>query len=173
MPPARPSPGERILSLWRRLSPLPLGPALFMWAFGRLVPYSGALGARIERLEPGHARIVLRERRGVRNHLRSIHAIALANLGELASGLAMTTALPAGVRAIVLRFEIDFMKKARGTVVAESRAGAPEVTGDTDHLVRAEIRDAAGDVVAAVAVHWRLSPEPDVAPPAATPPAAA
>ena len=167
MLPPHPSAGERALSLWRRLSPWPLGPALFMWVFRGLVPYSGALGARVERLEPGHARIVLRERRGVRNHLNSVHAIALANLGEMTSGLAMTTALPPAVRAIVTHLEIDYAKKARGTLTAESRVKVSDVRGDTDHVVRAEIRDAAGDLVAAVAVRWRLSP----APAGATPPA--
>jgi acyl-coenzyme A thioesterase PaaI-like protein len=160
MPAREPSPGERVLSLWRRLSPLPFGVTLFMWVFRGQVPYSGALGARIERLEPGHARIALRDRRGVRNHLNSVHAIALANLGEMTSGLAMTTAMPPGVRAIVTHLEIDYAKKARGTLTAESRVALPVVRDAVDHDVRAEILDAAGDLVAAITVRWRLSPVP-------------
>lgn len=157
MPPAAASsPGERALSMWRRLSPLPFGRDLFMFAFGRLAPYSGALGARVLVLEPGRAKLELRDRRGVRNHLNSIHAVALANLGELASGLAMTTALPPGVRAIVLALKTEYAKKARGTLVAEANVTVPEVTGDLEHDVRAEIRDAAGDVVAVVTARWRL-----------------
>jgi len=152
------SPGERVLALWRRLSPLPMGRAAFMFAFGSMVPYSGALGARVRELEPGLARIELRDRRGVRNHLNSIHAVALANLGELTSGLAMTTALPPGIRSIVTGLAIEYRKKARGTVLAESRVVVPPVTGDVDHDVRAEIRDATGDTVAVVTVKWRLSP---------------
>ena len=107
-------------------------------------------------LEPGHTKLALRDRRAVRNHLGSIHAIALANLGELASGLAMTTALPAGVRGIVVRIECEYGKKARGSLVAETRVIAPEVRGDIDHEVRAEITDASGAIVATVRVHWRL-----------------
>jgi acyl-coenzyme A thioesterase PaaI-like protein len=150
------SPGQRVLALWRRLSPLPFGRALFMVAFGNQVPYSGALGARVVHLEPGFARLELDDRRGVRNHLNSIHAIALANLGEMASGLAMTTALPPGIRGIVIGLAIEFTKKARGRLTAESRVVVPDVQGDMPFEVVAAIRDAAGDTVATVRVNWRL-----------------
>jgi acyl-coenzyme A thioesterase PaaI-like protein len=155
------SPGARVLALWRQLSPLPFGRELFMLAFGSMVPYSGALGARVDALEPGHVTMRLADRRGVRNHLNSVHAIALANLGEMASGLAMTTALPPGIRSIVTGLSIEYAKKARGTLTAESRVTVPDhVTEDVEHDVLAEIRDAAGEVVATVTVRWRLGPVP-------------
>jgi acyl-coenzyme A thioesterase PaaI-like protein len=154
------SPGQRVLSLWRTLSPLPFGRELFGLVFGRLVPYTGALGARVVSLEPGRARIELRDRRGVRNHLDSVHAAALANLGEMASGLAMTTALPPHVRGIVLSLTAEYGKKARGTLVAAADVTVPAVTGDLEHEVRAEIRDGVNDVVAAVRVRWKLGPVP-------------
>src|SRR5689334_21432978 len=94
------APGAMIATWWRRLAPLPFGRALFSIIIGRSAPYTGTMGARCELLEPGHAVWTLRDRPRVRNHLRSIHAIALANLGEVTSGTAMLTALPAGTRGI-------------------------------------------------------------------------
>ena len=152
----RPAAGEQLLSRWRTCEKLPFGRALFGWIMGWTVPYSGSIGATVLVLAPGHAKVALRDRRAVRNHLGSVHAVALANLGELASGLAMTAALPTGVRGIVRSISIEFTKKARGTLVAESRVSLPEVTGDTDFEVRADIRDVGGDVVATVRVQWRL-----------------
>jgi acyl-coenzyme A thioesterase PaaI-like protein len=151
---------QRLGDAWRRLVRLPGGTWLFSRLIGRVVPYSGTVRPRVTRLESGHARVELRERRRVRNHLRSVHALALANLGELASGLAMTMALPAGVRGIPVRIEIDYVKKARGRIAAEGRAVPPRtVHQDTDATATAELTDASGDTVARMTVTWRLSRE--------------
>lgn len=82
-----PTPGDRVRFLWRRLSGLPGGKRLFSSLFGRMGPYTGSIGARVETLEPGFCRVTLRDRHGVRHHLNSIHAMTLANLAEAASGL--------------------------------------------------------------------------------------
>ena len=156
----KPPPGHSLLALWRRLRGVPFGAQLFGMALNVTVPYTGALGPRVLALEPGFARVALADRRGVRNHLDSIHALALANLGEFTSGAAMITALPADVRSIVTGLSIEYAKKARGTVVAEAHVTVPEVHGDVEHDVRAEVRDAAGDVVATITVRWKLSPRP-------------
>jgi acyl-coenzyme A thioesterase PaaI-like protein len=130
------------------------------WIFSRLVgfavPYSGSIGARVTSLEPGRATITLRDRRAVRQHLGSVHAIALANLAELASGMAMLTALEPGVRGIVTEITLRYPKKARGQLTAVGTAAPPQVTTPVETRAYCEVLDGSGDLVAEATVTWRL-----------------
>lgn len=148
----------RLRQAWDTLSGLPGGRWAFSRLFGLLVPYTGTAGLFVDTLRPGYARVMMRDRRVVRNHLRSIHAVALANLAEATSGLAMNIALPDHARAIVTSLTIEYRKKARGTLVAECEAGVPDVSQDRELVVVSEVKDAAGDVVAVATVTWRVGP---------------
>jgi acyl-coenzyme A thioesterase PaaI-like protein len=152
------SPGKRLLATWRRLKPLPGGQWLFARVFAHMVPYSGSVRPRIRVLEPGRAEVEIPDRRANRNHLASVHAIALMNVAEQASGLAMLVGLPDGVRAIVTRISMEYLKKARGTIRAVSTVVVPAVTADTDIDVTADCLDPAGTVVARATVRWRVGP---------------
>lgn len=143
---------------WQRLSRLPGGRRVFSLLLGALIPYTGTIRPEVVDLGPGMALIRMRDRRRVRNHLGSIHAIALANLGEVASGLALTDGLPDTVRGIVVSITVDYLKKARGTLTAECRCTVPEVRERTEFSVTADIRNEGGDSVARATVRWLLEP---------------
>ena len=158
------APEQRLVTLWNRFGSSAVGRKIFSIILGRTAPYSGSIGALVLALEPGKTQIALNDRKKIRNHLNSIHAIALANLGELASGLAMISAINSDTRAIVVNLEIEYIKKARGRLIATGTASPPsEINEPIDSVALAEIKDAEGDVVSNVKVHWRLSPkEPKV-----------
>ncbi|MFG0318962.1 MAG: DUF4442 domain-containing protein [Planctomycetota bacterium JB042] len=148
---------SRLLARWRRLESKPLGAWLFSRRLAAMVPYSGTIVPRVVRLEEGLARVRMHDRRAIRNHLDSVHAAALMNLGELASGLALLSALPDERRAILVRFRTEFTKKGRGTLEAEGTIPADVDLGRADEVeVVAVVRDGAGDEVARVRADWKL-----------------
>lgn len=150
------TPGDRLKSMWSTLSPLPGGRWIFSRLLGLMVPYTNSIRSTVLEFEPGHARVLMRDRRRVRNHLRSVHAIALANVGELVTGLSLISGLGSDLRAILTGLDIRYTKKARGPLVAEAMCTIPEVVDSIDHPVEATIRDEDGDVVAIVTARWRL-----------------
>jgi len=144
---------------WQRLSCWPGGKWLFSRVLGLTVPYTGKLGSRVQTLVPGYCVVILCDRRKVRNHLRSIHAMALANLGEMVTGLALLNSLPDRTRGILTGFSISYLKKARGTLTAECRCEIPN-SGDTCELtLTGIIHDTAGDTVATAEARWLIGPE--------------
>jgi acyl-coenzyme A thioesterase PaaI-like protein len=152
------SPEAVIRQEWERWSGRPGGKAMFSWLLGRLVPYTGTMGARVEELRPGYARVTLQDRRKVRNHLRSIHAIALMNMAELSTGLALNYAMRPDARSILKGLSIDYTKKARGTLTAEANAPVLESNEEREITVTTDIRDAEGDVVATAHARWLVGP---------------
>ena len=149
---------DRLTTLWRFTTRLPAGRWIFSRLFGWFVPYSGSIGAMVHDLEPGYCRVTTRDRASLRNHLRSIHAVALVNMGEMTSGLAMTMALPDDLRGIVTSIRADYPKKARGILTAIASVTVPPVGNQpVDHRVETVITDASGEVVCRVHAVWRLA----------------
>jgi acyl-coenzyme A thioesterase PaaI-like protein len=152
------SPEKIIREQWETWSGRPGGKRIFSFLLGRVVPYTGSMGAQVEELRPGFARTSLRDRRKVRNHLRSIHAIALMNLAELTTGLSLNYALPEDARSILKGLSIEYHKKARGTLTAEATAPVLPDGGERDLEIETQIRDSAGEVVATALAKWRVGP---------------
>ena len=98
----------------------------------------------------------MRDRRFHRNHLKSLHAIALANLAECASGLCLVPSLPEGAQAILIHFEIDYLKKARGTVEACATCSPPTTVETLDFEVESTIQNKKGELVAKAKALWRV-----------------
>ena len=125
---------------------------------GLMIPYTGSIHPRVLELRNGYAKVQMRDRRAVRNHLRSVHAIALMNLGEVTTGLAMTLAMPDGARGIVTGLSMEYVKKARGVLTAECTAPPFDATVSGQHDFRADIVDESGDVVARATARWLVGP---------------
>ncbi len=149
---------ETLRRAWGVLRHAPGGGVLMGQILGNLAPYTGTIRPEVLTLEEGYARIRMQDRRGVRNHLRSVHAIALMNLGEVSTGVAMMSALPGDMRGIITHLEMDYLKKARGPITAECRAPVAVVGERREYDVQADLTDEAGEVVARARARWLIGP---------------
>jgi uncharacterized protein (TIGR00369 family) len=143
---------------WPRLSRLPGGRRLFSRVVGLLAPYSGSIGAEVVELREGYARVALRDRRAVRNHLGSVHALALANLAEIAGNLALLYSAPADSRMILAGLSMEYLKKARGRLEAECHCPVPESSARREYRLEVPIRDGHGTTVAVGTLRSLLGP---------------
>lgn len=146
--------------LWDRLEPLPGGRRLFSWMVGRAAPYTGSIRARVEVLREGHAEVVMDDRPRLRNHLRSLHAIALINLAELAGNAALVYSMPPDARFIVTGISMDYLKKARGRIRAVATCEVPRTNERVEQEIEVSLRDAQGDEVARARLRSLIGPKP-------------
>lgn len=148
---------------WNVLSGMPGGKTVFSKLIGRMAPYTGSVHATVTVLRAGYAEVQMQDRRAVRNHLDCVHAIALANLAELAGNVALAYSLPDDARFIVSGMEIEYMKKARGPITAIGEPPVPRTAARAQYQVPVVLRDAGGDAVAKVVIHSLVGPKPGTA----------
>ena len=137
-----------------------MGNCIFNLLIHWKVPYTATIHPQVVEMEPGRSCVKIKDRRRVRNHLQSIHAVALMNLGEAASGLAVMASIPAEARAILTHLEIDYLKKARGTLTAvgEFKPISTDFSENKDYAAAASIYNEAKEEVARVKALWRIRP---------------
>lgn len=148
-----------ILDYWKKLSRYPGGRLMFSWCLGFYIPYSGSITPEILELEQGYAKVLIRDRRRLRNHLNSIHAAALMNFAELTSGLAFISGLGAEMQGIVTHFEMEYLKKGRGDLIAESKSEFVGVQDERKCEVVAILRDKTEEIVAKGKATWLIRPK--------------
>lgn len=147
-----------IRHLWDKLSPLPGGKTVFSRLLGRLIPYTGSIQPEVLRLEPGYASVRMRDRPALRNHLHSLHAIALSNLAELTGNAALAYTLPPDARFIVTELTMRYEKKARGTINARCECPPVATNARQAYSIPVQLFDGHGDIVATATLETLVGP---------------
>jgi len=150
--------GAFVRESWRRLSALPGGKAFFSRIVGMIAPYTGTIAAQVVELERGRSKVIMKDRRNVRNHLNSVHAIALANLAELTGNIALAFSMPDDARFIVAGLSMDYVKKARGQITGICECPVPETAERLEYLVPVHMFDPSGELVATCTLKTLIGP---------------
>jgi acyl-coenzyme A thioesterase PaaI-like protein len=148
---------SQVLDLWRKTSGIPvLGTRLFSFAFAQKAPYFASIRPRFTVIEPNRAELVITKRRGVHNHLGTVHAIALCNGLEAAMGALAEATIPKGKRWIPKGMEITYTAKATSDITCIAETDAQQWTSDDPDLpVRVRgVRDDGTVVIEGVIKLW-------------------
>jgi acyl-coenzyme A thioesterase PaaI-like protein len=146
------------LRAWLRLSPFPLGKLLFTRAVCWKAPYFASIRPRFEELRPRYAKVSMRKRRAVTNHIGTVHAIAMCNLAELAAGTVTEVTIPPTMRWLPRGMQVDYVRKAETSVTAEARLDEVLDGEARDVPVTVEVMDGAGQVACRAVITMYVSP---------------
>lgn len=142
-------------------SAMPLGARVFSGIISMGAPYSASVSPRITELSVKDTivkcSVTCEDYYWHRNPYNSVHAIALANIGELSSGLAAFTAMQAlkGVKGIPVKIAMEYIKKGRGTLTSTSTVDTKSFTSESV-VLESIITDFKGEIVAKCLATWQL-----------------
>lgn len=106
-----------ILSLYQKFQRLPLGNTLFTQLVCAKAPYFSSVAPRLQSLESGRAEVAFKRRRQVKNHIGTVHVIAICNALEMAMGLVVEASIPAHLRWLPKRMAVDYPAKSSTQVI--------------------------------------------------------
>jgi uncharacterized protein (TIGR00369 family) len=146
------------LAAWRRFERWPFGKALFSRLICWKAPYFASIRPRFEEFRPGFARVSMRKRRAVTNHIGTVHAIAMCNLAEIAAGTMTEVSIPSTMRWLPKGMQVEYLRKAETDV--EAVATLPDVAEGParDVAVLVEVKDRAGELVCRATITMWVSP---------------
>jgi len=108
---------SRIVS---KFAVLPAGAraSLISRIFGRVVPFVGTAGLVYEELTPERVVVSIRNRRAVRNHIKGVHAAAMALVAETATGFVVGMNIPDDSLVLIKSLQVDYYKRTQGDMKA-------------------------------------------------------
>jgi uncharacterized protein (TIGR00369 family) len=146
------------MAMWQRFEKLPFGKAIFSRAICWKAPYFASISPRFQELRSGYARVTMRKRRAVTNHIGTVHAIAMCNLAEIAAGTMTEASLPASMRWLPKAMHVEYLAKAETDVEAVARAHDLAEGPARDMPVRVDVKDRTGTVVCRATITMWISP---------------
>ncbi len=86
--------------------------------FCTMVKYAGTSSVQFVDISPQRTVMRIRNRRKVQNHIGGLHAVAMALVGESATGVLVALNLPAGKIPVIKHMGIDYRKRCSGDLTA-------------------------------------------------------
>jgi acyl-coenzyme A thioesterase PaaI-like protein len=144
-----------VLGLYRSLARLPKGRTVFSVVFARKAPYFRSIRPRFLDVRPHRAQLVVADRKRVRNHIGTVHVIAICNGLEAAMGALAEATVPTGNRWIPKGMRVEYLGKATSDIVCVAETEPADWERGPDVPVRVSAtRDDGSLVVTGVIDLW-------------------
>ena len=98
-------------------------------------------------LEPGYSKVTIKNRRSVQNHLKTVHAIAMCNMAELAGGMMTDISIPKAARWIPAGMTVKYVRKAKTDLTAIADGSEIDWSTEGDIVVPVKVPDTADEIV--------------------------
>ena len=112
--------GNRLSKIVQATNRFPAALRSTVWskAFGRVVPMVGT--ANLRYLEVSHSKVVvhLENNRNMRNHIKQVHAAAMALLAETATGFVVGMNVSDDQLILIKSLHVDYKKPTKGAMTA-------------------------------------------------------
>ncbi len=115
----------KIVNTTRHL-PAGLQATVLSAAFGRVVPLVGTAGIRYEHISNDKVVCTIKNRRPVQNHIKGVHAAAMALLAETASGFVAGVNIPDTAMPLIKTLKVDYKRVAKGDLKAVATLSAEQ-----------------------------------------------
>jgi acyl-coenzyme A thioesterase PaaI-like protein len=114
------------LAEWQKRSPSRIGRWLFARALCRRVPYFASLRPHFLELRPALCVVAMPRHRVTEGKAGAVHALAIANLCELAVSTVTEVTLPSNMSWHTRGMTIEYLRKAQSDVTATARLDKTE-----------------------------------------------
>ena len=119
-----------VMDLYTKVTKLPQGRRIFSLLFSQKAPYFATVHPRFVELRPNYAELTIRKRRGVQNHIGTVHVIAICNGLEAAMGALAEATVPSDRRWIPKGMEVEYTAKATSDITCIAETDPEQWTGD-------------------------------------------
>jgi len=147
------------LRLWHHLGTTSVGRRLYGKIVCFVAPYFSTIKPVFRVLQPGHVELTFKNRRAVRNHIKSVHAIAMCNAAELAGGTCLDVSLHGDFRWIPVGMEVKYLKIAKTDLRAVCKIDKYDWETAQDVIVPVGLFDTTGTEVFHAEIAMRISPQ--------------
>jgi acyl-coenzyme A thioesterase PaaI-like protein len=137
------------------------------WSLGRMIPFNKPHGFKIFEIEDFRLKIIIPYRKSNFNHIRGLHACALATISEFATGFLLLSNLDIKkYRLIMQRLEIDYHYQGKMDAFAEFIISKEWLDENIRHPLQTQeaivvpcevkIHDSKGNHLTTGKVYWQI-----------------